>query len=120
MAKRIVVVDDEPGVVEELEAWLEDEGYDVETSTDSAQGLKKIRETNPHLVILDIVMPEMDGFEVLSEIKKDSQTADIPVIMLTAKPETRSIMKAKDLRASDYVIKPFKPQEFLRTIQRHI
>ena len=120
MPKRIFVIDDEEGVLEGLKSWLEDEGFEVEAAQRAVEGLERITQAPPDLVILDIIMPEMDGFEVLEEMKKNHRTASIPVIMLTAKSETRSIFEANKMRAVDYVIKPFNQDELLRIIRRHI
>ena len=119
MAKTIFVIDDEPGVLEELDAWLSDEGYNVITAQNAFDGLAKLDEIRPNLIILDIMMPEMDGFEFLSKLKRNFRTSQIPVIMLTAKVESEAIMKAQELKATDYVMKPFETDELLQLIQKY-
>ena len=75
---------------------------------------------NPNLILLDIMMPGIDGFEVLRELKSDPATTNIPVVMLTAKGESESLFKAQDLESTDYIIKPFEAEEFLKVIKKYI
>ena len=117
--KTILVIDDEVGILEEMKLWLEEYGYNVVTASNGMAGLEKLNEITPHLIILDILMPRMDGFEVLLKLKDDFKTSSIPVIMLTAKRETGSIFKAQEMRATDYILKPFVPEELLRLIRIH-
>jgi len=77
----------------------------------------KIRKMKPDLILLDIIMPKMDGFEVLENLKNDSKTKDIPIIMLTAKGQKVDKQKGKDLGALDYIIKPFSPSHLLNKIE---
>lgn len=120
MAKTICVIDDEPGILSEMEAWLQDSGYDVMTATSGDRAIEMMKEKRAHLVLLDIIMPKTDGLEVLSRLKANGETADIPVIMLSAKKETGTIMRAQAFQATDYFFKPFDPMELLRSIRRHI
>lgn len=120
MAKTICLVDDETEILAEMKEWLGDLGYHVVTSEGGEEALQKIDKLNPHLVILDVIMPKVDGFEVLSRIRRNAKTSTVPVIMLTAKKETSSIMQAQELRAEDYMTKPFDSAELLRSIRRYI
>ncbi len=120
MAKTICVIDDEPGIRAELGNWLKDYGYAVMTAASGSEALKKIRRKRPSLVILDIIMPEIDGLEVLHQLKSDPLTSSIPVIMLTAKMESSTIIKAQGLQAADYFMKPFENEEFIRSIRRYV
>ena len=120
MAKTICIIDDEPGIRAELGNWLEDYGYAVMTAASGAEALEKIRQNRPSLVILDIIMPEIDGLEVLTILKSDPMTSSIPVIMLSAKKETATIIKAQGLQAQDYFMKPFENDEFIRSIRRYV
>lgn len=120
MAKTICVIDDEPGILNEMKAWLEETGYKVMTALSGHEAMEKMRGQKTHLVLCDIIMPKIDGLEFLSQLKNDHKTASIPVIMLSAKQETRTIMQARDFLASDYFFKPFNQDELLTSIQKHI
>jgi DNA-binding response OmpR family regulator len=117
---KILVVDDEKDLVEVLTLRLEGSGFKVIVAYDGGEALKKVKEENPDLIILDIVMPVMDGFEVLARLRRDAQTKDTPVIVLTCKGESKAIFKAQSLGATDYLIKPFEPSELLDAIKEYI
>ncbi|MDD5348423.1 MAG: response regulator [Candidatus Omnitrophica bacterium] len=117
MAYKVLVVDDEPNIVKLVESRLKANGYDVVSAVNGKQGLEKARTQKPDLVLLDIMMPEMNGEAVLIELKKDPATEPIPVIMLTAKQDADDIVRCvHDLGATDYIVKPFVAGEFLRKI----
>lgn len=120
MSKRILVVDDEPDIVEVVKTRLEMGGYEVITASNGPEGLKAAKEGKPDLLLLDVSMPGMDGFEVLTKLKADPDIASIPVIMLTAKSEFKYIEKAQELKVTDYIIKPFKSDELLRWVNKYI
>ena len=109
MTKKILVCDDEPYILMALTDAVEMEGYECVTAINGKEALQKARETLPDLILLDIMMPFMDGFEVCRELKADAATRDIPVIMLTAKSQQVDIQKGKDAGADDYITKPFRP-----------
>jgi DNA-binding response OmpR family regulator len=109
MSKKILVCDDEPYILMALTDAVEMEGYECVTAINGKEALEKARETLPDLIMLDIMMPFMDGFEVCRELKADAATRDIPVIMLTAKSQQVDIQKGKDAGADDYITKPFRP-----------
>ena len=109
MTKKILVCDDEPYILMALTDAVEMEGYECVTAINGKEALQKARETHPDLIMLDIMMPYMDGFEVCRELKADASTRDIPVIMLTAKSQQVDIQKGKDAGADDYITKPFRP-----------
>ena len=119
MAKTIIIIDDERDVLEEIQVWLEEEGYRVVTADNAEEGMEKLDKIAAHLLLLDINMPQKDGLEILSELKRNSNTASLPVIMLTARIETSSIMQAMEMKACDYVTKPFSEDELLRLIRRY-
>lgn len=116
----ICVVDDEPGIRAELGSWLEEYGYKVISSGGGDDALETITARQPALVVLDIIMPEMDGLEILARLKANPRTSSIPVIMVTAKKESATIIKAQGLRAADYFMKPFEGDELLKSIERHL
>lgn len=120
MGKTICVIDDEPGIRTEMQSWLSELGYDVMVCASGREAFEKMKQRRAHLVLLDIVMPKVDGLEVLSLLKNDQRTSSIPVIMLSAKQETRTILQAQHYLAADYFFKPFNQDELLFSIKRHI
>ena len=109
MPKKILVCDDEPYILMALTDAVEIEGYDCVTAENGKEALEKAREERPDLILLDIMMPYKDGYEVCKELKDDELTRDIPVIMLTAKSQQVDIQRGKEVGADDYITKPFKP-----------
>jgi two-component system phosphate regulon response regulator PhoB len=110
-------VDDEPDAVELIEFNLKGAGYDVITAADGAEALKKARTTGPSLILLDLMLPEVDGLEVCKILRRDAATANIPVIMVTAKAAEIDRVLGLELGADDYVTKPFSPRELLLRIK---
>lgn len=115
--KKILIADDKPEVVELVRVSLEGEDYQIIDASDGKKALEKIRLEKPDLVLLDIVMPKKDGFEVLREIRKDSRIKEISVIMLTARGQKLDKDKGKELGAQDYIVKPFSPSRLLHKIE---
>ena len=116
MNKKILVVDDEPPIVELLKKRLTANHYQTVTAIGAHEGLRKAKEEKPDLILLDIMMPEMDGQETLRQLKRESETKDIPVIMLTVKTRKESIEKAILGGAADYLVKPFQSAVLLERI----
>lgn len=116
--KKILVADDEPPVVQIIRANLELEGYQVVTAYDGVQALEKAKAEHPDLLILDIMMPRMDGFDVLDALKKDASTENIPVVMLTALNEIEHMDQAARKGSYCYLTKPFEPLELLMIVRR--
>ncbi len=114
MKTRVLVVDDEPQTVKYVAANLRARGYDVITAQDDREALRLFRETPVDLVILDIMMPGPDGFEVCQAIRRES---DVPIIMLSARGQEKDIVRALNLGADDYLTKPFGVEEMLARIQ---
>lgn len=115
---RILAVDDEPNIVRLIQVNLERQGYQVETANNGAQALAKIKASRPDLVVSDVMMPEMDGFELLANIRRDPTLMDLPVIMLTAKAQDRDVMTGYQTGADMYLTKPFNPHELVQFVQR--
>ncbi|MCX7649366.1 MAG: response regulator transcription factor [Flavobacteriales bacterium] len=113
----ILLVDDEPDILELLEYHLVKEGYTVHTSTNGRDALAKIRESKPHLVVLDVMMPDMDGIETCREIRGMKDMEDVLIAFLTARGEDYSHEAGLDAGADDYIIKPIKPRVFLSRIR---
>jgi signal transduction histidine kinase len=109
--RKILIVDDAVDTVELLKKRLRFEGYDTAEAYDGEEGLRKVAEYNPDLIILDIMMPKLGGYEVCQRLKSDENTKYIPIIMLTAKAEIESKIKGLDIGADDYVAKPFNYKE---------
>ena len=119
MLKKLLVVDDEQGMREGLQDWLGECGYYVETAGTGDDALERMKENLPHLILLDVSMPDKDGFQVLEHLKSNPRTSSIPVIMLSARCETDFIIRAKNMRATDYVTKPFEENDLLEIIRRY-
>jgi len=115
--KKILIADDRPEVVELVRVTLEGEDYQIIDASDGKEALDKIRGEKPDLVLLDVMMPEMDGFEVLSKLKKDPEAKEIPIIMLTAKGQGVDKEKGRQVGASGYITKPFSPSALLNKIE---
>ena len=120
MAKKILVVDDEPGILSMVESTLTRQGYKVTTSADGKDGLDKIYANKFDIVILDIMMPYLDGFEVLQAMKRKPETRNIPVIFLTAKNNDMDIFKGWQAGVNCYLIKPFNPTELIKYVKSNL
>ncbi len=118
MKQKILVVDDEPEAVELLEFNLKLAGYDVITAADGEEACKKARAAQPALVVLDLMLPEIDGLEVCKLLRRDTTTARIPILMLTAKAAEIDRVLGLELGADDYVTKPFSPRELVLRVKK--
>jgi DNA-binding response OmpR family regulator len=115
--KKILVVDDEDDILHFLDLVLREKGYDVATATGGQEALTKAQLERPDLVLLDIMMPQMDGWEVLKLLRVDEETASIPVAMLSARTEARDRVQGLQEGAVDYICKPFSLQELIGKIE---
>ncbi|MGE5123610.1 MAG: two-component system response regulator, partial [Acidobacteriaceae bacterium] len=106
---KILIVDDEPFNVDYIEQELEESEYETITAGDGQEALDKVSQEKPDLVLLDIMMPVMDGFEVLTRLKADQETREIPVIVISASNDLKSVVRGIQLGAEDYLPKPFEP-----------
>jgi two-component system alkaline phosphatase synthesis response regulator PhoP len=118
MAKKILAVDDEKHIVRLIQVNLERAGYEVVTAGDGKEALEKVKSENPDMIVLDVMMPYMDGFEVLRTLKADQATRDIPVIMLTAKAQDADVFRGWQSGVDSYLTKPFNPMELLSFVER--
>jgi DNA-binding response OmpR family regulator len=118
MKPKILIVDDEPDAIELLAFNLRNSGFDVITAEDGAQALKKAKQDNPDLMVLDVMIPEIDGMEVCKLLRRDNATAKLPVIMLTAKAAEIDRVLGLEIGADDYVTKPFSPRELVLRIKK--
>ena len=113
MTKRVLIIDDEPSIVISLEFLLKRAGLEVQVARDGEEGLAKLRELRPDAVVLDVMMPKLDGFEVLKAVRADPAIADIPVLMLTAKAREAEQQRGLTLGANAYMAKPFSTHELV-------
>ncbi len=119
--KKIVIVEDEEILQNLLKKKLIENGYEAEVAEDGEKGLQKIREVNPDLILLDIIMPKMGGFEVLEEMQKDENISHIPVIVVSNSGQPVEIDRAQKLGAKDWIVKTeFDPQEVIDKIINQI
>ena len=118
MRPKILVVDDEPEAVELVEFNLKQAGFEVITASDGAEALRKAHSALPTLVVLDLMLPEVDGLEVCKMLRRDPATASIPIVMVTAKAAEIDRILGLELGADDYITKPFSPRELVLRIKR--
>ncbi len=114
---RILLVDDEPDILEILEYNLTNEGYKVTKAKNGVEALKKANEWEPHLVLLDVMMPEMDGIETCEQLRKNPKLANLIIVFLTARSEDYSQVAGLEAGADDYITKPIKPKVLLSKIK---
>ena len=117
MKTKILVVDDEPDVVELIRFNLQAAGYDVVTADDGTEALRKALSASPDLIILDLMLPEVDGLEVCKLLRRDPHTKAIPIVMLTARAGEIDRVLGFELGADDYVTKPFSPRELVLRVK---
>lgn len=118
MPHKILIVDDEPNIVISLEFLMQQSGYEVATASDGEDALQKIAAFQPDLVLLDIMLPHLNGFEVCQRIRENSQWSRIKVIMLSAKGREIDVSKGVALGADAYVTKPFSTKDLILQVQR--
>lgn len=111
MPKKILIADDEEDVKVVVQLYLESKGYEIHTAYDGLDAIDKARAEMPDLLLLDIMMPVIDGFEVCRRLKSDPATAGIPIVMLSAASQTESKDRALSAGAADYIVKPFDPDQ---------
>ena len=113
----VLVVDDDPVIQKLLQVNFEMEGYSVITAGDGEEGLRRAQAERPDIVLLDIMMPKMNGLEVAAALKADDETAGIPVILLSAKAQSSDVQAGMEAGADDYITKPFDPLELLDRVR---
>ena len=113
MARKVLIVEDDSNIAELLHLYLEKEGFETSVAKDGGKGVELFRQFQPDLVLLDIMLPVMDGWSVLKKIREESKT---PVIMLTAKGETQDRVSGLEMGADDYIVKPFEMKELIARI----
>jgi DNA-binding response OmpR family regulator len=118
--KTVLVIDDEAGFLDVVKMRLEANNYQVIGAYDGREGFDKAKKEHPDLILLDLVMPNMNGFEALSQLKSDSRTMNIPVIVLTAKTEAEYALDAGKLGATDYMVKPASMDMLVDMVKRYV
>ena len=115
--ERVLVVEDEDSLVESIRFTLEAEGYEVVTAVDGVTGLREVRDSNPSLVLLDLMLPGMSGIDVCRQIRQES---DVPIVMVTAKDGEADKVLGLEMGADDYITKPFSTRELLARVRAHL
>ena len=117
--KTILCVEDEPEMIDLIRLILARKGFNVQGAAGGVEGIRLIRELRPNLVLLDLMMPDMDGWEVYQQMKADPALKDIPVIVVTAKAQNiDKVLGLHIAKVDDYIAKPFSPQELLESVER--
>ena len=117
MAKRVLIIEDEPGQITILGIRLKALGYETASARDGEEGLKKAQSWNPDIILLDILIPKLDGFEVCRRLKRSPQTAKVPVIMFTALDDLDILQKSREANADDLIRKPYASGELISKIK---
>jgi two-component system alkaline phosphatase synthesis response regulator PhoP len=115
--EKIIAIEDEPDLLEVVRYNLAREGFEVQGSENGEQGLALIRKSHPDLVLLDLMLPGMDGLEICRQVKYDPATRNIPIIIISAKGEETDIVLGLELGADDYMVKPFSPRELIARVR---
>ena len=120
MGERVLIIDDDKWIAMSTAMVLEAEGFVVDSALSGPEGIEKARSNAPGLVLLDIMMPGMDGWETLERLKADPACAALPVIVFTAREQREGRAKARELGAVEYVRKPFRPEALVQAIRQHL
>jgi len=120
MDKTVLIIDDDQWIAMSTTMVLEAEGFTVHSALSGPEGIDKAREVRPGVILLDIMMPGMDGWETLERLKADTGLHAVPVIVFTAREHREGRSKAQELGAVDYFRKPFRPEALVQTIRRHL
>lgn len=116
-SEKIMVIEDEPDIVEVITYNLSREGYEVLSATNGEEGLRRVREETPDLVLLDLMLPGIDGVELCRELKSEPKTRGVPIIMVTAKGDESDVVLGLGVGADDYIKKPFSPKELVARVR---
>lgn len=117
MGKKVLIVDDEPNIVISLEFLMKREGFEVSIARDGEEALRKVEESMPDLILLDVMMPKKSGFEVCQQLRGNPAYAGLKIIMLTAKGRDTEVTKGLDLGADSYMTKPFSTKELAAQVK---
>jgi two-component system alkaline phosphatase synthesis response regulator PhoP len=117
LKKRILVIDDDASISKLVSDILSEEGFSVITASCGEEGIKKVHRSKPDLIILDLRLPDMNGFQICQTLKKDKNVSDIPIIMLTVKSTKSSTVAGLEMGADDYIVKPFNQEELIARVK---
>jgi DNA-binding response OmpR family regulator len=120
MQRTVLIIEDEKLIIVSTQMVLEAAGFRVESATNGEDGINKAKALTPDLVLLDIMMPGIDGWETLTRLKRDQATASIPVVVFTAREHARGHQKSAEMGAADYFRKPFEPDELIELVEKHV
>ncbi len=120
MERTILIIEDEKLIIVSTQMVLEAVGYRVESAMNGEEGIQKAKDLNPDLILLDIMMPGIDGWETLTRLKRDQGTAGTPVIIFTAREHARGHQKSNEMGAAGYFRKPFEPDELVDLVEKHV
>ena len=120
MTQKILIIDDEKDIVETLQFTLEVEGYQCQTAFDGEEGLRLAKEISPDLIILDVMMPKMNGYKICRLLKYDNAYKNIPIIMLTARSQAEDKSIGEETGANEYLTKPFELDEVLEKVKNYL
>ena len=120
MTRTVLIIEDEKLIIVSTQMVLEAAGFHVESATSGEEGIQKARSSTPDLILLDIMMPGIDGWETLNRLKRDTATAEIPVIIFTAREHSRGHQKSSEMGAAEYFRKPFEPDELIELVEKHV
>ncbi len=120
MERTILIIEDEKLIIVSTQMVLEAAGFHVESATSGEEGIQKARSSAPDLILLDIMMPGIDGWETLNRLKRDTATSEIPVIIFTAREHSRGHQKSSEMGAAEYFRKPFEPDELVELVEKHV
>jgi DNA-binding response OmpR family regulator len=120
MQRTVLIIEDEKLIIVSTQMVLEAAGFRVESATNGEDGIAKAKSQAPDLILLDIMMPGIDGWETLTRLKRDAATAGIPVVIFTAREHSRGHQKSAEMGAADYFRKPFEPDELIELVEKHV
>ena len=120
MQRTVLIIEDEKLIIVSTQMVLEAAGFRVESATNGEAGITQARTQAPDLILLDIMMPGIDGWETLTRLKRDSATSGVPVVIFTAREHSRGHPKSAEMGAADYFRKPFEPDELIELVEKHV
>ena len=120
MDRTVLIIEDEKLIIVSTQMVLESVGFRVESATDGEEGIRKARDLRPDLILLDIMMPGIDGWETLKRLKRDPETQGVPVVIFTAREHARGHQKSAEMGAAGYFKKPFEPDELIDLVEKHV
>lgn len=118
MSKKILVIDDDPNIVELLKRRLLASQYQVVTASNGEEGLKQVADEKPDLIIVDVLMPKMDGYTFVRTLRRDDEHRALPVIVLTAKDKMKDLFELEGVK--DYIVKPYRPEDLMEKVKRNL